>query len=66
MRLILNGESRELPDALTVEGLVEQLSLVGKRFAVERNGEVVPKSQHGTVAMKDGDRIEIIVAVGGG
>jgi sulfur carrier protein len=40
--------------------------LAGKRVAVERNGEIVPKSQHASVAVAAGDRIEIVVAVGGG
>jgi sulfur carrier protein len=69
MRLTINGESREFPalsTAATVAILVEQLALNGKRIAVERNGEVVPKSQHAAVSLADGDRFEIIVAVGGG
>ena len=68
MRLTINGESREFEFAAisTVAGLVEHLALNGKRIAIERNGEVVPKSQHAAVAVQEGDRFEIIVAVGGG
>jgi sulfur carrier protein len=66
MRITINGEVRDLPTITTVAGLVELLALSGKRIAVERNGEVVPKSQHSAVAVSDGDRFEIIVAVGGG
>jgi sulfur carrier protein len=40
--------------------------LLGKRVAVERNGEIVPKSCHAETTLHDGDRIEIVVAVGGG
>jgi sulfur carrier protein len=42
------------------------MALAGKRVAVERNGEIVPKSQHPQVPLADGDRLEIVVAVGGG
>ena len=66
MHITVNGQAHELPAALTVAGLVEHLSLLGKRIAVERNGEVVPRSQHSGTALSDGDRLEIIVAVGGG
>ncbi|MFP3616279.1 sulfur carrier protein ThiS, partial [Paraburkholderia sp. SIMBA_050] len=46
--------------------LLETLGYAGKRVAVERNGEIVPKSQHAQTALSDGDQIEIVVAVGGG
>jgi len=51
---------------LRVSQLVDQLGLAGKRFAVERNGEIVPRSQLGASSIADGDRLEIVVAVGGG
>lgn len=66
MSITINGESRELPAATTVAGLLEVLGLAGKRVAVERNGEIVPKSLHGTTWLSDGDSLEIVVAVGGG
>ena len=50
----------------TVTGLIEQLGYTGKRVAVERNGELVPKSRHATTALAAGDQLEIVVAVGGG
>ena len=43
-----------------------ELDLAGKRVAVERNGEIVPRSQHGDARVADGDQLEIVVAVGGG
>ena len=46
--------------------LLERLELVGKRIAVEKNGEIVPKSQHAATPVIDGDQLEIVVAVGGG
>ena len=51
---------------MTVAALVETLGYTGKRIAVERNGEIVPKSQHGSTALAAGDQLEIVVAVGGG
>lgn len=66
MQLIVNGTARELPEGTTVFGLLEDMALVGRRIAVERNGEIVPKSLHPRMPLADGDRLEIVVAVGGG
>lgn len=66
MKIVLNGEHRGLEAALTVRGLIEQLELTGKRLAVEVNEEVVPRSQHAKVRLHDGDRVEIVQAIGGG
>ncbi|MFZ2971577.1 sulfur carrier protein ThiS [Ferribacterium limneticum] len=66
LELKINGEARQFSEALTVTGLIEQLGYTGKRIAVERNGEIVPKSQHATTALVSGDQLEIVVAVGGG
>jgi len=62
----LNGESRPLAGPTTVAQLLEELGYTGKRVAVERNGDIVPKSQHGNTALAAGDKLEIVVAVGGG
>jgi sulfur carrier protein len=64
--LQINGEARQFPDPLTVAGLIEQLGYAGKRIAIERNGEIVPRSLHATTPLAHGDRLEIVVAVGGG
>lgn len=66
MQITLNGENRSFDTALSVAGLLEALGHSGKRVAVERNGDIVPKSQHGAVLLADGDNVEIVVAVGGG
>ncbi len=66
MELIINGESRQFPTPLTVAALVAALGHTGKRIAVERNGEIVPRGRHSEVTLADDDRIEIVVAVGGG
>lgn len=64
--LKINGENRQFPAPLTVSGLIEALGYAGKRIAIERNGEIVPKSQHAMTALVAGDQLEIVVAVGGG
>lgn len=67
MELLVNGAVRQLdPPPATVAELVNALSLAGKRIAVERNGEIVPKSRYGETAVAPGDRLEIVAAVGGG
>lgn len=67
MELFVNGSSRRLsPAPATVADLVQALELVGKRVAVERNGEIVPKSRYAQTALQPGDRLEIVAAVGGG
>jgi sulfur carrier protein len=64
--LTINGERRSFEDRLTVAQLVEQLQLAGKRIALERNGEIVPRGHFAQQRLDDGDRLEIVVAVGGG
>jgi len=66
IELQINGERRRFERAPDVAHLVETLGLAGKRIAVEVNGEIVPRSRHGMTALADGDRLEIVVAVGGG
>ncbi len=64
--LKINGESRQFSAVLTVAGLIEALGYAGKRIAIEKNGEIVPKSLHATTPLSSGDQLEIVVAVGGG
>ena len=64
--LIVNGEPRSFEASLTVAQLIEQLALAGKRIALERNGEIVPRARFAEQKLLDGDRLEIVVAVGGG
>ena len=66
MEITINGEARQFPAPLTVAALVEALGYGGKRIAIERNGEIVPRGRHVEVALAAGDRLEIVVAVGGG
>ncbi len=64
--LTVNGEPRRFEQSLTCQQLLERLELGGKRVALECNGEIVPRSRHAAHLLADGDRLEIVVAVGGG
>ena len=66
MDIVLNGEFRSLATALTVLELLQAEGLGERRVAVEVNGEIVPRSQHGESTLRDGDRVEIVHALGGG
>jgi sulfur carrier protein len=67
MNVWINGNSKPLDGAeMTVASLVVALNLTGKRLAIEKNGEIVPRSQFVDVMVKDGDKLEIVGAVGGG
>lgn len=66
MTIHLNGEQREIPDGLTLTGLIEWLELPADRVAVERNLEVVKKADWNKTQIGDGDRLEIVRMVGGG
>ena len=66
MNILLNGEERQLGQGATVALLLEDLSLSGKRLAVELNEEILPHSQYGKCRLSDGDKVEIVHAVGGG
>lgn len=66
MNITLNGATRPINPGLTVSGLIQQLGYQGKRIAVERNGEIVPRSAHESTPLAEGDTLEIVVAVGGG
>ena len=62
----INGEPRQFPQALSIAALIEEMGLTGKRIALERNGEIAPRSSFATQQLADGDKLEIVVAVGGG
>ncbi|MFO1415468.1 MAG: sulfur carrier protein ThiS [Burkholderiales bacterium] len=67
MELMVNGALQRLePPPATVADLVRALKLEGRRIAVERNGEIVPKSQYAATTVAAGDRLEVVAAVGGG
>jgi sulfur carrier protein len=64
--LQVNGNPQEVPSGSSVEHLVSTLQLGGKRFAIELNGEIVPRSRHAATPLNNGDKLEVVVAVGGG
>ena len=64
--LTVNGEAHRFDQPLNCQQLLEQLKLARKRVALERNGEIVPRSRLGGQMLTDGDKLEIVVAVGGG
>ncbi|BAP42890.1 sulfur carrier protein ThiS [Pseudomonas sp. 21LCFQ02] len=66
MHIQLNGETFELPDGETVAALLARLDLAGRRVAVELNLDIVPRSQHDTTALREGDQVEVVHAIGGG
>lgn len=66
IRVLINGEWRDLPAGMTLADLLKELKLANQPVAVERNLEVVPKSRHHETALADGDRLEIVTLVGGG
>jgi len=66
IELSVNGVPKQLESGSNVAQLLASLDLVGKRIAVERNGEIVPRSRYEQTALANGDRLEIVVAVGGG
>ena len=65
MKITLNGEAREVEDGLSVASLLAQEGFTGL-VAVERNGEIVPRSTYDSVALTPGDRLEIVHFIGGG
>jgi thiamine biosynthesis protein ThiS len=66
MRVVLNGEPREVPGTLTVADLVAELGLLERRIAVELNRDILARERYATQPLRDGDVIEIVHFVGGG
>lgn len=65
VKIVLNGEEREFT-ATNLTALIDEIGLDGRKVAVERNLEIVPRSQYLATALDDGDRLEIVHFVGGG
>ncbi len=66
MRIQLNGDTFELPDGETVAGLLARMELAGRRVAVELNLDIVPRGEHASTPLKEGDQVEVVQAIGGG
>ena len=66
MTILVNGAPREVADGATLDALLETLGVRRDGTAVALNDDVVPRAHHAATALRDGDRLEIIVAVAGG
>ena len=66
IQIIVNGSGQSHAGPLSVCDLLQAMALTGKKIAVERNGEIVPRTAHAATVLADGDRLEIVIAVGGG
>jgi sulfur carrier protein len=66
MDIQFNGEARTLPPDATLADLLHREGLAQRRVAAEINGEIVPRGAHATRVLADGDRVEVVHALGGG
>jgi sulfur carrier protein len=66
MRVVVNGEERQVAPEVTVGDLLAELGLAGQLVAVERNATIVPRAEHGTTPLREGDEVEVVHFVGGG
>jgi thiamine biosynthesis protein ThiS len=66
VRIVLNGQVRELVNAMTVAQLLELLEVEPRRVAVEINRELVPRARHSSYSIAENDAVEIVTLVGGG
>ena len=66
MKVLLNNKNTFLDDGLTIKSLLNQIDMKQKYFAVEVNEQIVPKSNYDIFLIKEGDKIEIVTAIGGG
>ena len=66
IQVTVNGKAHQFASSVELSALISKLNLEGKKVAVERNGEIVPRSAHANTLLADGDELEIVVAVGGG
>ncbi len=66
MRIEVNGKAREVPEGATVAALLTELGVGDSRVAVERNRSIVPRAEHGSVFLAEGDKLEVVTFVGGG
>ena len=66
IQLTINGQTQHFSASINVTQLIDHLALHGKRIAIERNGEIIPRSRFSEQILTDGDQLEVVVAVGGG
>lgn len=66
IELTINGQLQRFDGVLTVAAMMAQMGLEARKVAIERNGAIVPRSQHGVVMLEGGDVVEIVEFIGGG
>lgn len=66
MKIVMNGEQQEIDNGATLSQLLEQHRLAAKRLAIEINEEIVPRTEYAFYRLNEGDRVEVIQAIGGG
>ncbi|MBK3332813.1 sulfur carrier protein ThiS [Persephonella atlantica] len=66
MKIVLNGEEKEVKENITIQELIKELGIKAPNYAVAVGMEVIPKSEYQTYRLKEGDRVEIVTFVGGG
>jgi sulfur carrier protein len=66
MDILLNGQPRSVPEAMSLQDLLVAEGLHERRLAIEVNLDIIPRAQHGGFFLKPGDRVEIVQAIGGG
>ena len=66
VKIQINGKRRILPDSLTIQEILDRFEIPSAAIAVAVNSEIIPQSFHEKVRVRDGDRIEVVRAVGGG
>ncbi len=66
VEITVNGEPRGIPAECTVQNLLDLLGMEGRRVAVARNRDIVPRSEYAAEEIRGGDHVEILEAVGGG
>ena len=66
MKIFLNGEPKQVQESFSIQDLLLEMDIAGQRLAVEVNEEIVTKSRHSEYTFNDGDKVEIVHAIGGG
>ena len=66
IQVTVNGATQRFEAPLNLKAVLEKLDMAGKKIAVEKNGEIVPRGLHADTLVQNGDQLEIVVAVGGG
>jgi sulfur carrier protein len=66
MQLVINGQEKDMPSSVTITQMLKELNITGSHIAVALNFQVVPRSSYDQTPLNEGDKVEIVHAVGGG